>query len=431
MSDVIIVGAGMAGLTAARELVRMGVGCTVLEARDRIGGRIRTEYLPDGSAAEFGAEFVHGKPAEIVREAEQGKISLRESDRRMWRYENGELRAGEEIEDETEPIFSALAEYAGPDLPFSSFLEGYARTHAIAEQARRQALQYVGGFNAADPARISTVALAIQQRAEDAIGGDRIIHVAGGYSRLVDEMARELDAARCEVVTSAKVRRVRWKRGEVEAVYERRGSEQTVRGRAALVTVPLACMQEHVIAFDPGLPREKEEALSKLTMGAVVHLTMSFSERFWEKQAPQLGFLFAPESSDFPVFWTNPVEQQETALLTAWASGEHARELARYGFDGLRARAIKTLARIFGREDLERLLVRAYYHDWTNDPHSRGAYSYVLAGAGDAQRVAAAPIDDTLFFAGEHTEWEGHHATVHGAMHTGYRAAQEMVTALR
>jgi monoamine oxidase len=122
----------------------------------------------------------------------------------------------------------------------------------------------------------------------------------------------------------------------------------------------------------------------------------------------------------------------ETAMLTAWAGGPKATALwglAKADGDAgaLLEQALSTLARIFGLADIRSRLVSWHLHDWQRDPYSRGAYSYVPAGAMDAPGQMRRPVDDTLYFAGEHTDTSGHWGTVHAALATGMAAAQQLL----
>jgi hypothetical protein len=180
-------------------------------------------------------------------------------------------------------------------------------------------------------------------------------------------------------------------------------------------------------------------------MGEVVRVVLLFRERFWRgafapsipedarRKLADLSFLFMPAEMP-PTWWTpNPTP---TPMLTAWIGGPKATALRRsIAADGdplaLPRRCIATLARVFERSfaELQSLLVSWHVHDWSADPYSLGAYSYVPAGALDAPAKLAEPVADTLYFAGEHTDVTGHWGTVHAAIGTGMRAAEQMLDA--
>jgi monoamine oxidase len=167
-------------------------------------------------------------------------------------------------------------------------------------------------------------------------------------------------------------------------------------------------------------------------MGAVARIVLRFRERFWEHR-PELapfGFLHSFDPA-VPTWWTAlPVR---VPLLTGWAAGPAAAQFAGQDRASVAARAAGSLARLLGMPEaaLHDLLVACHWHDWQSDPYARGAYSYVPAGAMDARRALARPVEDTLFFAGEATEVSGHSAMVHGAIRTGRRAAAEVLRAMQ
>ena len=155
---------------------------------------------------------------------------------------------------------------------------------------------------------------------------------------------------------------------------------------------------------------------SSLASGPVIRVAMAFRSAFWEKDHPGVAFFHSPRAP-FPTFWT-PLPAR-VPLLIAWAGGPKAERLA--GKDVF-ALALKSLRTIFPScEDPDQVLV----HDWQADPFARGAYSYVRVNGADARRRLAAPLQDTLYFAGEATNLEGEAGTVSGALQTGQRAARE------
>jgi monoamine oxidase len=198
---------------------------------------------------------------------------------------------------------------------------------------------------------------------------------------------------------------------------------RTFSAQKLVSTLPLPVLQQNRVAFAPAL-NDKARALRQLRMGPVLKLALWFDEPFWwSGERESLGFLRAPDEP-FPGFWTSyPVI---APLLIAWSAGPSADALAGLSDDALLERALRTLGRVFGRGVRARL--RGWrLHNWQRDPLAGGAYSYGLVGGYDAHRQLARPIADTLYFAGEATDWSGSHATVHGALASGARAASEIL----
>jgi monoamine oxidase len=166
--------------------------------------------------------------------------------------------------------------------------------------------------------------------------------------------------------------------------------------------------------------------------GDVVRIPMLFSERWWEQKkytgadTDKLSFLFA-DAQPISVWWTK--YPQREPLLTGWGGLEQAMLMQGQTTKQVEERALESLAGIFpvSMEFLREQLVKSFYHDWKDDPFSLGAYSWVQAGGIHAYRELSAPIENTLYFAGEATEFTGHHATVHGAMASAHRAVQEIL----
>lgn len=420
MTDVLIVGAGAAGLTAARDLTRAGLRVTLLEARNRVGGRmnsIREPGLP--VAVELGAEFIHGLPPDTLRIVGEAGLSTREMpDRRWCASAEGRLDPAGESED-VQAIMDDLSRYRGPDLPFSDFL----RKHTAPEDAKIRATEYVEGFNAADAARISVRSLADEERESEKVDGDRLLCLNEGYSALAAFLRAELP----DVRLSSPVRRIEWTPGEVRAHTPR----ESFAASRLLVTIPVGVWQDGSVTFHPPLA-PKAVAAAQLASGAVIRITFRFRSPFWGRVRPELREMSMLHTGDrdFPTWWTT--QPAETPLLTAWAGGPRAERLSAHTTDELIAAALDSLARILAveRRMITDEFVAAWTHNWQTDPFARGAYSWIPAGAAAAPAELARPVENTLFFAGEATDTQGATGTVHGAIATGHRAAREILTAL-
>ena len=397
IADTIVIGAGVAGLAAARELRGAGMRVLVLEARDRIGGRIHTVHDPGWPApVELGAEFVHGRPPGIWQ-APLGIIEL--SGGHLCR-QGGRLAPCGPLFKRLDRVFDGLD--TAPEQSFADYLEGCA----CPPELKPWAAAYVEGFNAAHKERVSVRSLAGDQRAADAIEGDRLFRVLGGYDAFVEWLGRGIEPR-----LSTPVREIRWQRDSVEV-------DGAFRAARAVVTVPLGVLQGGGVRFVPEPPCLR--ALDRLEMGHAFRITLLFHEQLWDEQA---GFIHSLDAG-VPTWWTLlPVH---APVITGWAAGPAAERL--FGQD-LRAVALDSLSRLLGRNDLDRDLAGWREHDWSSDPYARGAYSYAKAGGMEARRQLAEPVEDTLYFAGEHTDTGGHGGTVHGAVATGLRAGRQVLGA--
>jgi len=428
-----VIGAGVAGLAAARILARSGLAVAVLEARERVGGRVHT--VGGSTPIELGAEFIHGLPREswdLLREAALVTYELRGS---QLRFDGIRLQPAEW---DGEGPFSTLgrmmswidSQPQGSDVTFAEYL----RLRGIDGPDAREARNYVEGFNAADANVIGVRSLAVQQRAEDAIDADRLFRVKQGYEELPNAMAADVGRAGGFVLRGHIVRRIAWRRGSVEIDgVDTSGSKFTLRSKRCVITLPLAVLQAGAVEFAPS-PAAVLAQAGRMAMGPVVRVTLLFKSKFWQRSDPRLAnlsFLFASEETP-PTWWT--AEPDAAATLTGWIGGPRAalflqRVAERGGSDALLMECLSSLARILGRpvEALRELLLSCHSHDWQHDEFTLGAYSYAPAGAIDASERMTVPVEQTLFFAGEHTDTTGHWGTVHGAIRSGIRAAGQIL----
>jgi monoamine oxidase len=440
-ADVLVIGAGVAGLAAARDLCAAGLRVTVLEARDRIGGRVHT--LRDGSMSlpvELGAEFVHGMPRETWEVIDAAGLAACEVTDTHWWEEGGALARLDDFWSQLEEVMTRI-DPAGGDRSFREFLDECCRDER-SRRAKPLATSYVEGFHAARTERASVLALSEAERASEAVEGNRQFRILNGYDNLPRFLLAGLAPRRAQVRLNTVVTEVNWGRGRVEVSARTRAGhtlEPFTAGRA-VVTLPLGVLKEPAdseggVRFSPELDG-KRAAARRLEVGHVMKVTMRFRERFWESSqlpaAPrgdslsQLGFLHSADEWVQTWWGLMPVR---APVLTAWAGGPAAEKLSHRGEGFVIERAAEALTRLLGVEGarIESLLEASYVHDWQADPFTRGAYSYVPVGGLDAPAALAEPVDDTLFFAGEATDTEGRGGTVHGALATGRRAAAEVI----
>ena len=298
---------------------------------------------------------------------------------------------------------------------------------------------FVGGFHAADPARISTHSIIYGDHASREIEEDRLFHIVGGYNKLLEALVRSLPDT-VTVRTRLPVTQIDWRRDPVVVLAGAENSEQMQEFVAprVVVTLPLGVLQQELqplgaVTFKPPLV-EKRGALAKLAMGPVVRVTLRFDSVFWEdphvmgEQALRDPHFIFSDDPSFPTWWT-AAPSLHLPLLVGWCAGPCAEAKATIEEGELCSQAIGALARILSLPEslIAQRLTHFYYHDWQSDPYSRGAYSYVLAGGMGAQQELARPLADRLFFAGEATQSDGHHATVHGAFSSGVRVAEEIL----
>lgn len=450
-ADVIVIGAGASGLTAAITLARHGLSVLVLEARDRIGGRIFTvESFKYKFPVELGAEFIHGRPPEIWSLLRQRKIKPAEVQGDSWCVRANEPAHCDFFSD-VEEILNKMSDRK-PDESFVTFLE---RTYPASKdtprlvEAKQRATSYVSGFNAADPALVGVHWLVNEARAEEKIDGDRAFRAPHGYADLLAIFQQQLSETAVQIRKNTIVDSIRWSADGAEVTACATNERHIFCSQKVLVTVPLGVLQTEEesngrIRFSPELPSTKRNALHSLAMGKVIRVTLQFRERFWNslpKAQPQekekssstmsnLSFLFSDDDW-FPTWWTGL--DNTLPFLTGWAPFRCAEKLSGQSEAFVVEQALQSLHRVLGMDvdALKDLFEQAYWHDWQSDPFSRGAYSYGTVGGDGAEAALAEPLENTLFFAGEATDTTGNNGTVHAAIASGKRAAAEILGSAR
>jgi len=431
-ADILIIGAGAAGLAAAAELAHSDRRVLLLEARDRIGGRIWTRHVPELAVpVEYGAEYIHGHALPTMAILRRGGSTAIESTDTHFRLRNGELTARNDFFHEVRCALRASSELERQDLSFDAFLE---QSRELSPEARRYAKMMAEGFDAADTSRASARAIVAEWTADMMSDDAPQSRPQGGYDALLAILAAALRSAAVRVQLQTIVRSVHWSEGLVEVEGTFIGKPFRASARRAIITLPVGVMQQPAdapgaVRFSPAL-NEKHSALEGLVAGPVIKLMLRFSSAFWEElddgRYGNAAFFHAP-SEDFQTFWTQlPVR---APLLVAWAGGPRAARLsASVAPADIVAHALGALQSMFDeRYHVAQALEASYYHDWQQDPFARGAYSYVSVGASAARAALAESLCSTLFFAGEATDTEGETATVTGALQSGARAAREVL----
>lgn len=410
--DIVVVGAGVSGLTAARELRRDGHDVVVLEARDRIGGRTWTVDL-GGAPSDLGGSWIHGpfeNPlAEVVREAGLGwhndgvwgGASLVHVDG-VGPLDGPDTATAITAQFDFDPAEAAAA--LGGDGSYDEGVAWFLDDRRYSGTLRHVVDQRIrfgdAGLNTAGPPwRVSLAGVAGYVEHS---GGN--VAIDGGYRMLVDHLAAGLDIRLGE---------------EVHEIAHGSGGivVTTATGRyeadQVVVTVPLGVLRAGTITFTPPIATV-ERAASRLAMGNLEKVVLRFDRRSWPDNVRRLAFV-----SDDRRFtdWVDITAHSGLPTLVAF----HNPMLVDYGPDRI-AQALDVLSAMVGEVPEP---VASYATDWTNDPFARGSYSYIPVGgsAGD-MRTLSGRQSPQVVLAGEHTVAE-YFGTVHGAYLSGCRAADE------
>jgi monoamine oxidase len=421
-AEVLIIGAGAAGLAAARTLAAAGRQVLVLEAQDRVGGRVHTLQPPDFTQAlEAGAEFMHGEvPATRALLREAG-LAWQDTAGQTYVLKNGEVQADADFFGQL-PLLLAKLETLTDDLPLADFLAREFAGPAHAE-LRATATQFAEGYDAADPHRASSLALYEEWTAGGAEDSPRPV---GGYGPLLHWLAQQAQAAGATLHLATPVREIRWQPGAAEVLT---ATGATYYARQVLCTVPLGVWQRGPAApghlgFTPDLPTHRAAAV-QLGFGSVIKIILEFKEPFWHERLPELEFLLS--DAPVPTWWSQL--PSPTPQLTGWLAGPAAQRLQAASTDAVLELALASLASLLAvaPSTLQAQLRASYVRNWGAEPYTYGAYSYATVGASAARATLATPVADTLFFAGEGLYDGSDGGTVEAALRSGQAAAHALI----
>jgi monoamine oxidase len=431
--DVLVLGAGVAGLAAAAKLTAAGVRVLLLEARDRIGGRIHT-IRPAGSTTpvELGAEFIHGRSNALWPLIRGGGLATRIVPERHESLREGARISFSDVRETLRGLLGPNPDER-PDRPLAEVVE-QRRTAGDDPKALDAVVTYVEGFHAADVRCAGIRALAEAEAAGEE-EGEEAFHLSGGYDAVPRLLRAQCPDSLLDLRLSAPVTTLRWDTGQVAAGFRKPdGGADEARARRAIVTLPLGVLESPAegpggIVFDPEPPGWKE-AFRALPMGAAQRIVLRFEREWWVRRGePRLSFVHGPAAS-FPVWWTSLASEEPS--LTGWCGGPRAAALAGRSPAEMLDAAFDSLTAVFGSAAARETgrLRAAHHHDWVADPFSKGAYSYGGVGALPAREALSAPVAGSLFLAGEALAPAGRYATVHGALISGTAAADQVLAAL-
>jgi monoamine oxidase len=410
---IVIVGGGIAGLAAASELLQRGCQVTVLEAKDRLGGRIHT--IRQGRIPiELGAEFIHGKnPALLQAIKSAGLTTLEMPDKfQVWQKDGF---SPVDVWTKLEKLISKV-NFRTPDCPFEKFLQ----RQKLDPSSSKLAETFAEGFNAARVDRISAHSIRRAQDAAQKMQGDWQGRVKLGYGALIEFYEQQIVKLGGRIIKRAETRLITWKPGHVRVKWQRGPRKGSMEADSAVLTMPLGVWKAGSIQFEPGL-KLKTQAIQELEFGDVLKPVLLFKRRWWDEKANSI--MQAPDEP-LPVWWADP----RGPVLTAWVGGSKCGALRCLSPARLETLCLRVLAKLFDERSnrLRKEFVRMHCHRWEDDPHVRGAYSYIPVNGMELPKILAEPIADTLFFAGEATALDAQMGTVFGALESGLRAAHEL-----
>ncbi|MCK6567422.1 MAG: FAD-dependent oxidoreductase [Anaerolineales bacterium] len=419
-ADVLALGAGIAGLAVARALTERGRTVIVLEARNRIGGRLWTDSSL-GLPLDLGASWIHGVEGNPIAElAKEFGVKTMPTDGKNaieFAADGSELPEGEfeRMEALFEDIYEEVAEMqdsTDDDMPLQAVFDQVIASRRLSDEDLRRLNYYIHLVTALEyGADAKDLSLWWWDQDEE-FGGEEAIF-PGGYNQISDGLAKGLDIRLGEIVKI-----VRYGKDGVEVET----SAGNFVADKVVVTFPLGVLKQASVKFEPPLPESKQEAIRRLGMGVLNKVYLKFPEAFWGEDLETISYV--GERLGEWCDWLSFAPFTGEPVLMAFHGGDRGFALEDLGDNEIVAGAMQTLRVMFGDDipDPESFIITR----WGKDPFSFGAYSHIPPFAsGDDYDALAEPVDDVLFFAGEATSRE-YPGTVHGAYLSGIRAAGEI-----
>ena len=423
--DVIVVGAGVAGLTAARLLALAGKAVIVLEARDRVGGRVRTDRA--GSPTDLGASWIHGIDGSPVADAaaafgmrtQEFTVGGYQPDSRPIAYYGPD---GHRLSVEATAAFVAdihlvdhvLADAisgSAPDASYRDVTEAALDAQGWDQERTQRVREYLAHRSEEQYGAIIEE-LAAHGLDDDSIEGDEVVF-PDGYDVLPARLAEGLDVRMNHVVTE-----IVWS----DAVRVT-SSQRDFVAHEAVITLPIGVLRGGTVTITPPLPPVNRDALSRLRMNAFEKVFLRFDRKFWDD-----GVYAVRRQGDAGAWWHSWYDltalHGEPTLLT-FAAGRAAHATRTWDDDRVVDSVMAQLRRLYGDRAVGP--ARVDRTAWQDDPYSRGAYAYMAVGSTTSDHDhLATPIGGRLHIAGEAT-WTDDPATVNAAMLSGHRAAERIL----
>ena len=412
--DVIIIGAGAAGLLAMRDLAKEGYHVCMLEAAGTAGGRISTFKEDFENYIEAGAEFIHGKLPFTFQLLKEAGLSYETVEGKMIGVRQGQWQSEEHYDHWDE--FMQQLRMLKTDITILQFLEENFSDQKYIHL--RQAVQrFSEGFDLADISKASILSIKSEWENID----KKQYRIKGGYIQLIDHLVDSCGKINTEFHFNTCVNKIEHE--------ERKVTAHTVDNRKfhankLIITVSAGVLQSGTIQFKPALT-DHAVAIQGLGFGAVIKFLLEFKTSFWKEFDDEAGFLLTDE--EIPTWWTQlPAESN---LLTGWLGGPNATKKIFEPDTSLLQTALQSLSSIFRIPPamLQEELTNYKIINWLNQPYIKGGYSYNTLHSEKAKKILTSPVNNTIYFAGEAISKSGSQGTVESALQSGHDTAKILV----
>lgn len=417
-NTVIVVGAGISGLAAARMLHQAGYQVTVLEGRDRIGGRVWTSRQWSDVPVDLGASWIHGtrrNPLSKLADQVGSKRVLTDYDNSKLYQTNGapaDTAIWQALDQLSDALLSLLKEDARSDETIAALLQRTPEWHHLSTAQRQLATHILNtGIEHEFSGSLAELSAANFDDA-DAYSGPDVLF-PNGYGELTDYLSQDLD-----IQLQQRVQTIHYNRLGVSVTT----SQGAFKADKVIITLPIGVLKRQNVQFVPALPNTTQQAISQIGSGLLNKLFLRFPYVFWDKQPEIINWVSAEHGRWNE--WLNVAAYTGQPVLLGFNAADYARKTERWSDQAIVDDAMQVLRTLYGQNIP--LPDSWQISRWASDPFAYGSYSFNQVGAGRWSRNALAePIDGVLFFAGEATS-EDHPSTVHGAYSSGLRAAKQL-----